>query len=67
MLLLPQREYWTGTEHVGQVVVIMSGYIDDVLKSSGIPGTSRTLGTDGLFEVRDSMYLRKCECGSTSM
>jgi hypothetical protein len=25
-----------------------------VLKSSGIPGTARTPGTDGLFEVRDS-------------
>jgi hypothetical protein len=28
-------------------------YTDDVLKSSGIPGTARTPGTDGLFEVRD--------------
>jgi hypothetical protein len=40
--------------HVGQVVVTMSGYTDDVLKSSGIPGTARTPATDGLFEVRDS-------------
>jgi hypothetical protein len=40
--------------YVGQVVVTMSGYTDDVLKSSNIPGTARTPGTDGLFEVRDS-------------
>jgi hypothetical protein len=38
----------------GQVKVTMSGYTDDVLKSSGIPGTARTPGTDGLFEVRDT-------------
>jgi hypothetical protein len=28
------------------------GYTDEVLQSAGIPGTARTPGTDGLFEVR---------------
>jgi hypothetical protein len=32
----------------------MSGYADDVLKSSGVSGTARTPSTDGLFEVRES-------------
>jgi hypothetical protein len=40
--------------YVRQVSVTMSGYTDDVLKSSGIAGTARTHGTDGLFEVRDT-------------
>jgi hypothetical protein len=40
--------------HAGQVKLTMSGYTDDVLKNSGIPGTARTPGTDGLFEVRDT-------------
>ena len=40
--------------HAGEVKVTMAGYTDDVLKSSGIPGTARTPGTDGLFEVRDT-------------
>jgi hypothetical protein len=40
--------------HVGQVTVTMSGYTDEVLKSSGIPGTAYTPGTDGLYEVRDT-------------
>jgi hypothetical protein len=46
----------------------MSGYTDDLLKSSGIPNTARTPGTDGLFEVRawHSQCQKKCECGSTS-
>jgi hypothetical protein len=40
--------------HSGAAKVIMSGYTDDLLKSSGIPGTARISGTDGLFEVRDT-------------
>ena len=40
--------------HVGEVQVTMSGYVDEVLKSSGVPGIARTPGTDGLFEVRDT-------------
>jgi hypothetical protein len=32
----------------------MSGYTDDVLKSSGVSGTARTASTDGLFKVRES-------------
>jgi hypothetical protein len=40
--------------HAGQVVVTMSSYTDDVLNSSGTPGTARTPGTDCLFEVRNS-------------
>jgi hypothetical protein len=39
---------------VGEVQVTMAGYTDDVLKFSGVPGTARTPGTDGLFEVRDT-------------
>jgi Reverse transcriptase (RNA-dependent DNA polymerase) len=38
----------------GQAGVTMSGYTDDVLKSSGVLGTARTPGTDGLFEVRET-------------
>jgi hypothetical protein len=40
--------------HTGKVRVTMAGYTDEALKSSGIPGTARTPGTDGLFEIRDS-------------
>ena len=40
--------------HAGEVRVTMAGYIDEVLKSSGVLGTARTPGTDGLFEVRDT-------------
>jgi Reverse transcriptase (RNA-dependent DNA polymerase) len=40
--------------HAGQVEVTMSGYTDELLKSSGIPSAARTPGTDGLFEVRDT-------------
>ena len=40
--------------HAGEVQVTMSGYTDEVLKSSGILGIARTPGTDGLFEVRDT-------------
>jgi hypothetical protein len=40
--------------HVGQVKVTMSGCTDEVLKSSGIPGTARTPCTDGMFAVRDT-------------
>jgi hypothetical protein len=40
--------------NTGEVQVTMSGYVDEVLKSSGVPGTARTPGTDGLFEVRDT-------------
>lgn len=40
--------------HAGEARVTMCGYIEDVLKSSGISGTARTPGTDGLFEVRDT-------------
>jgi hypothetical protein len=32
----------------------MAGYTDKALKSSGIPGTALSPGTDGLFEIRDS-------------
>jgi Reverse transcriptase (RNA-dependent DNA polymerase) len=38
--------------HAGQVEVTMC--TDELLKSSGIPGTARTPGTDGLFKVRDT-------------
>lgn len=36
----------------GEARVTMSGYIEDALKSSGVLGTARTPGMDGLFEVR---------------
>jgi Reverse transcriptase (RNA-dependent DNA polymerase) len=38
----------------GEAKVTMAGYTDEVLKCSGILGTARTPGTDGLFEVRDT-------------
>jgi Reverse transcriptase (RNA-dependent DNA polymerase) len=38
----------------GEVQVTMGGYTDELLKWSGIPGTARTPGTDGLFEVRET-------------
>jgi hypothetical protein len=34
--------------------VTMSGYTGEVLKRSGIPGTARAPGMDGLFEVRNT-------------
>jgi hypothetical protein len=37
--------------HTRAAKVMMSGYTDDLLKSSGIPGTARTPGTDGLFNT----------------
>jgi hypothetical protein len=40
--------------HTGEVQVTMGGYTDELLKWSGIAGTARTPGTDGLFEVRDT-------------
>ena len=40
--------------HTGEVQVKMGGYTDELLKRSGIVGTARTPGTDGLFEVRDT-------------
>ena len=40
----------------GEVRVTMSGYIEDILKSSGVQGIARTPGTDGLFEVRDTAF-----------
>jgi Reverse transcriptase (RNA-dependent DNA polymerase) len=40
--------------HAGEVRVTMCGYVDEILKSSGVPGTARTPGTDGLFDVRDT-------------
>jgi hypothetical protein len=40
--------------HAGEARVTMCGYVDEILKSSGVPGTARTPGTDGLFDVRDT-------------
>ena len=40
--------------HTGEARVTMSGYIEEVLKCSGILGIARTPGTDGLFEVHDT-------------
>jgi Reverse transcriptase (RNA-dependent DNA polymerase) len=40
--------------HTGEARVTMGGYIDDMVKNSGVLGTARTPSTDGLFEVRDT-------------
>jgi hypothetical protein len=40
--------------HSGEARVTMGGYIDDMLKNSGVLGTARTPSTDSLFEVRDT-------------
>jgi hypothetical protein len=40
--------------HSGEARITMGGYIDDMLKNSGIVGTARITSTDGLFEVRDT-------------
>lgn len=41
--------------HAGEVRMTMGGYIDEVLKSSGVLGTAHTPSTDGLFEVRGTV------------
>ena len=40
--------------HPGEARITMGGYIDDMLKNSGIVGTARTPCTDGLFDIRDT-------------
>jgi hypothetical protein len=39
--------------HAGEARITMACYVKDMLLSSGVTGTARTLATDGLFEVRD--------------
>jgi Reverse transcriptase (RNA-dependent DNA polymerase) len=38
--------------HPGEARVTMKGFVDDMLKSSGVTGGARTPATEGLFEVR---------------
>ena len=38
--------------HTGVARVSMSGYIDEMLDSSGVQGIAKTPATDGLFDVR---------------
>jgi hypothetical protein len=38
--------------HPGEARVIMKGFVDEMLKSSGVTGGARTPATEGLFEVR---------------
>lgn len=38
--------------HTGEARVTMSGYVDEVLSTSGVQGTAKTPATDGLFEIR---------------
>lgn len=37
---------------VGEARVSMSGYVDEVLAISGVPGNAKTPATDGLFDIR---------------
>ena len=38
--------------HTGEARVSMSGYIDEMLDSSGVQGIAKTPATDGLFDIR---------------
>jgi hypothetical protein len=38
--------------HPGEARVTMKGFVDEMLKSSGVTGGARTPATEGLFEVR---------------
>jgi hypothetical protein len=38
--------------HPGETRVTMKGFVDDMLKSSGVTGGARAPATEGLFEVR---------------
>ena len=39
--------------HTGDARISMSGYIDEMLESSGVLGIAKTPATDGLFETRE--------------
>jgi hypothetical protein len=39
--------------HAGEARVSMSGYVDEMLESSGVTGIAKTPATDGLFETRE--------------
>jgi Reverse transcriptase (RNA-dependent DNA polymerase) len=41
----------------GEARVTMSGYVEEILRVSGVVGTAKTPATDGLFEVRKDAVL----------
>ena len=46
----------------GKARVTMSGYVDDVLTTSGIPGVSKTPATDWMFTVREEAVRLNTRC-----
>jgi Reverse transcriptase (RNA-dependent DNA polymerase)/Zinc knuckle len=43
--------------HSGEARVTMAGYVDEVLRSSGVTGTARTPASDTLFETGESVLV----------
>ena len=52
--------------HSGEARVTMAGYVDEVLRSSGVTGTARTPASDRLFETGESV-LDQGESGQRRM
>ena len=39
----------------GQAMITTTGYCDEIVKMSGVKGTTRTPATEGLFETREGV------------